>query len=419
MSLGDIPTTDTIICTVGICSSFKEKPIETITLWNIQVPSSSITQLGESSWCISISQLLSLTISQLLVEYICDVSRFDGISRCFQNAKHICIATLRVPDFTQNVNLEILGFRAFSGTLEDALAHIPQSYLTTVFSSDGENHITQSFLSNSPKVLMGAVNRNNHAHFIILLEDMAILTSPIGPVDFPPELWPAQYFIPEISAESSLSSSFRAPSPSPSPDLTHLETYQEYLFHMFQQGIESAVYSREGGTQRKLWFSIQNHRKACEFLTQAGFKNFLTTNEEFFELPSGTRLSMSHILTSELEWDVLTFRRKSRYYGLCAEYTASHHWNGNLFPPLAPPPLKGTHNWREWNERNNLLGVWKKITAMFGPEGYASFAKPPVASSHIKETLAAKLTEGSLPKISTIKEYLVPRALGDDIDGWF
>ncbi|KAE9408426.1 hypothetical protein BT96DRAFT_985756 [Gymnopus androsaceus JB14] len=422
MSLSDLlATTETVICTLAVCSTFKEKPVETETLWNIQVPSSFLIK-GESNWRISTSQLLDSVISQLLVEYIGDPVRFDSIVKCFQNAKHTRVATLRVPDFRQNVNLEILGFCAFSGTLEEAIADSPQSYSTTIFSSDEKNLITQSFLSNSPEILMDFADTNNHAHFIILLqplEEIDTLPSTLlfGPMDFPAEPLPAEYSIPEFSAES-LSSGIQA-SPSPSPDLAHLETFREYLFYLFQQDIESGVYSQEGRTRRKLWFGIQNHRSACQILTQVGFTNFVTTNdEEFFELPNGTRLSMSHILISEMRWDMTTFRRKSRLYSSCAQYAISHCWSSDLLPLSSPPPIKGTREWRDWNERRYFLKIWKRIVAMFSPEGYASFAKPPIASGHIKETFAAELTESNLAKFSKIKGFLVPRGV-DTINSWF
>lgn len=57
---------------------------------------------------------------------------------------------------------------------------------------------------------------------------------------------------------------------------------------------------------------------------------------------------------------------------------------------------------------------------MFGPGGYASLANPPLSSSsNLKETLAAMLTEKSLPQMKEIKRYLIPRVVGDDAYSWF
>lgn len=357
MSLGNIPVTgmkapiilivplsqvfcaDKIICTIGIFSSFKEQPVETLTFWDIQIPSSSITRVGESTWYLSISKLLNSVLSQLLQEYSGDVSRFEGLFKCFQNAKRNHVATLRVPDFSRNVNLEILGYRTFPGTLEDSFAEMSQpSYTTSVFSSDEENPFTQAFLANSPEVLLGVVNKNRHAHFVVLIEDYGTLSSPptaSPPIELPTEPFPELYFVPEILSESTSSFSLQpppSPSPSPSP-FQALETYEDYIYSTFQRSLEPGVCSHTGRTKRRLWLGIRNHRNACELLTLGGFTN-LSDDEEYLEFPSGKRLSLFFILTSEFGWVVSTFKKKLAYYNSCTQYTASHRWNLLLFPPM-------------------------------------------------------------------------------------
>ncbi|KAE9406575.1 hypothetical protein BT96DRAFT_987413 [Gymnopus androsaceus JB14] len=373
--------------------------------------------------CISICQLLDAIISQLLVDCVSNIHRSDWVFKCFDSAKNTHVATVRVPSFTQNVNLEILGFRSFPGTLEGSMAYSPlESYATTVFSSNRKNPITEQFLSNSPDVLMGLTETYNHPHFIILLQPPGpeeIITLPFSPIEFLAELFPihhppAECPVPDFSA----SSSSLSVSPVLPPDMVHLDSYREYLLYSFEQDTESAVYSKEGRTRRKLWFGIQNHRNACEVLKQAGFKNLRYEVGEFFELPNGTQLSISDILDSELGWDVATFGRKSRAYDWCTQYAASHCWSSHHLPSSHPPSPLGTRERGKWDEQRSLLKIWKGIVAMFGPEGYASLAEPPIASSDIQETFAANLTEGKLTKCSTIMDFLVRRG-SNAVDHWF
>lgn len=65
-----------------------------------------------------------------------------------------------------------------------------------------------------------------------------------------------------------------------------------------------------------------------------------------------------------------------------------------------------------------MLKTWKGIVVMFGPDGYASQADPPIASDDIRETLAADLTESKIGKYLKIARFLIRR---DPLmsDSWF
>ncbi|KAE9393329.1 hypothetical protein BT96DRAFT_944010 [Gymnopus androsaceus JB14] len=417
MSLEDILaiSSETIACTVAICSTFEEKPVETNTFWDLQIPFSSIK--GAVVRSISLHELLNAVASQLRIDYALNISQHNRLFKCFENyPKYTDVATIRVPDFTQNVNMEIFGFRSFPGSLEQCAAPpLLETFSTMVFSSDGGNPFTQQLLSNSPEVLMGLQDRYIHPHFIVLLrppEEIISSGSPFtGPTESPAE--PA-------SAQPPSPLSLPVPPPALPPAIANLSTFRDYALYRYEQGTENAVYSQAGGRRRKLWYGIQNHRHACQLLGLAGFTNLLSRDgSESFILPNGTHLSLSEIVASELRWDLNTFKKKYRIYTWCNKYAASHRWNSHLLPASEPSSSTRTRRTRDREERGGLLKIWKGIVAMFGPEGYASREEPPVASGDTQETFAAELTEGNLTQYSKIQPYLVRRDASLAVDRWF
>lgn len=209
-----------------------------------------------------------------------------------------------------------------------------ESYFTTIFSSDRTHPITKLFLANSPNILMGSLDANNSPHFIVLLqppEDIISLLFSQTAVELPFES-PVP-FVPAEDAALALSYNPAPYSPpSPPPPVIVFDNFRDYVWYTFGQDTHSAIYSVEGGTRKKLWQGIRNHRAAYAVLKQAGFIDLRSLTENVFQLPNGTRLPLSGILHSELQWDLETFKRKYRNYEWCTTYAASHCWDSHQLP---------------------------------------------------------------------------------------
>ncbi|KAF9063658.1 hypothetical protein BDP27DRAFT_1426669 [Rhodocollybia butyracea] len=198
--------------------------------------------------------------------------------------------------------------------------------------------------------------------------------------------------------------------------LVALNSFRDYVMYSFGNDTTTAMYPWEGGTRRKLWFGIQNHREVCVALKLAGFSD-LSALDGTFRLPNGKSLTLREILSSELGWDPATFKRKLGHYDWCLKFALSHQWKFESLPAPDPPSL-GTPMRRKWDEKCQLLKTWKGIVAMFLPNGFASSAAPPTSYGDYCESLAAELTENRLTKRFQII-HLLTRRRSNVADSWF
>lgn len=324
--------TEIITCTIALSDTFEKCPVETETFWNLQIPANSLSS-GEIAQRITVKDLLNSIVMRFLVDCMKATPRSRRLLQCFAEPVGVNLATVRVPNFSLGLNQEILGFRLIPHTLAEVLdsGFFPVDlYSSSVFSCNTADPFTQMFMAQAPNVLMGLPSNLPHRHFILLFQaPPEIISLPFGQtiVDLPAFLIePVLGSIETPALDDPIPSS-----PSHIVALVALNSFREYIMYSFGNDTTTAMYSREGGTRRKLWFGIQNHREVCTALKLAGFSD-LSALGSTFRLPNGESLTLREILSSELGWDPATFKCKLGHYDWCSKFAVSHQWKFESLP---------------------------------------------------------------------------------------